>query len=66
MSHENYTRHNVLQEGGLGESIGRSGEEEGPESLDGAGSSAAAAAVAGAAHLLRQRLIWWCSGVRPV
>jgi len=42
VSHENYTRHNVLQEGGLGESIGRSGEEEGPESLAGAGSSVAA------------------------
>ena len=52
MSHENYTRHNVLQEGGLGESIGRSGEEEGPESLDGAESSAAVRD--GAARWLRQ------------
>lgn len=70
MSHENYTRHNVLQEGGLGESIGRSGEEEGPESLDGAGSSAAA--CDGAARSLRQ---WFnlvmqslasCLSTRPV
>lgn len=47
-----------------GESIGRSGEEEGPESLDGAWSSAAARG--GAARSLRQWIIWWCSRVRPV